>query len=49
MALYDIPAMIDYVLTYTDRPNLPYIGFSMGTSMMFAALSENRELNDKVN
>jgi lysosomal acid lipase/cholesteryl ester hydrolase len=48
MAKYDIPAMIDYTLEYTDNKKIPYIGFSMGTSMMFALLSESPEYNEKI-
>jgi lysosomal acid lipase/cholesteryl ester hydrolase len=48
MATYDVPAMIDYVLEQTKVEKIPYIGHSMGTTMMFALLSENPEYNKKV-
>jgi lysosomal acid lipase/cholesteryl ester hydrolase len=48
MAKYDVPAMIDYVLVYTEQKQIPYIGFSMGTSIMFALLSESPEFNEKI-
>ena len=29
---YDLPAVIDYITTFTDVPNLTYIGHSQGTT-----------------
>lgn len=54
MALYDIPAEIDFVygmreLEQNDtRRNLLYIGHSMGTTMAFVMLSSKPEYNDKL-
>lgn len=49
MALYDLPAMIDYVLNTTKMASLGYIGHSQGTMMPFAGLSVYKELASKVN
>ncbi|XP_075985432.1 lipase 1-like [Anticarsia gemmatalis] len=45
---YDIPAMIDYVLEYTESPKLNYVGFSQGTGTFFVMCSERPEYCDKV-
>lgn len=47
--MYDTPAMIDYILAYTRRPNLSYIGHSMGTTMFYVMTSMRPEYNSKVN
>lgn len=49
MALYDVPAMVDYILEETRFKSLTYIGFSQGTAQCFASLSINKELNSKIN
>lgn len=38
MAIYDIPATIDYILSETDSPKLHYCGHSQGNLIMFTAL-----------
>ncbi|XP_071952706.1 gastric triacylglycerol lipase-like isoform X2 [Antedon mediterranea] len=48
MALYDLPAMINYVLDVSHQKNLFYVGHSQGTLIAFAALSQNKDLNKKV-
>ena len=48
MAHYDIPAMIYYTLEITGQNQLSYIGHSMGTTGLFAAIALNPELNEKV-
>jgi lysosomal acid lipase/cholesteryl ester hydrolase len=48
MAAYDVPAMIDYTLAQTDQKTIQYMGFSMGTTMAFALLSESPEYNEKI-
>ena len=49
MADYDIPAQIYYVLDKTGLQKIAYVGHSMGTTGLFAALAMNPEVNDKVN
>nr|XP_053646072.1 lipase lipl-1-like [Cherax quadricarinatus]XP_053646080.1 lipase lipl-1-like [Cherax quadricarinatus] len=48
MAVYDATAGIDYVLETTGESSLYYVGFSMGTTIFFALMSEKPEYNDKV-
>ncbi|CDW83495.1 ab-hydrolase associated lipase region family protein [Stylonychia lemnae] len=43
MGDYDLPAMIDYILTLTKNQKLAFIGHSQGTSQMFYALSHNEQ------
>ena len=38
MAVYDLPAQLNYVLNYTGAEKLHYFGHSMGTLTMFLAL-----------
>ena len=47
-AKYDFPTMIDYILSQTEQSQLYYVGFSQGTLMAFAELSENIELQSKI-
>jgi lysosomal acid lipase/cholesteryl ester hydrolase len=48
-ALYDLPAMINYVLAITGAETLSYVGFSQGTAQAFAAFSMNDQLASRVN
>lgn len=48
IGLYDLPAMIDYVLNETDQVSLKYIGHSQGTTSFFVMASEKPEYNEKV-
>lgn len=48
MASYDIPAVIDYILSQTKHPQLYYVGHSMGTTMFWACMSTRPEYNEKV-
>ncbi|EFP05846.1 hypothetical protein CRE_27286 [Caenorhabditis remanei] len=48
MARYDLPAMIDYVLKNTKQKNLYYVGHSQGALTMFAKMSEDPEMSQKV-
>ncbi|XP_042877823.1 LOW QUALITY PROTEIN: lipase lipl-4-like [Penaeus japonicus] len=41
IADHDLPAIIDYVLRTTGKKDLFYVGFSMGTTVFFAMLSEH--------
>jgi len=49
MALFDLPAHVDYVLRATGQPSLSYIGHSEGTIQAFAGFSRNSTLSSKVN
>ncbi|CAG7637617.1 unnamed protein product, partial [Allacma fusca] len=48
MGLYDIPAVIDLILTTTGKKKLNYIAHSMGTTMFFIAMDRHRDLQSKV-
>ncbi|CAL8080479.1 unnamed protein product [Orchesella dallaii] len=48
MGVYDVPAMIDYILDFTNHTQLTYIGHSMGATMFFVAMSLRPEYNEKV-
>ncbi|XP_018048425.1 PREDICTED: lipase 3-like [Atta colombica] len=48
MGTRDLPAMIDYVLSYTKQQTLHYIGHSMGTTTLFILLSMKPEYNAKI-
>nr|XP_002739797.1 PREDICTED: lysosomal acid lipase/cholesteryl ester hydrolase-like [Saccoglossus kowalevskii] len=48
MALYDLPAMVNYALKVSMQPQLYYIGHSQGTLMAFAQLPRNKELAKKI-
>ena len=49
MALYDLPAMISYVLSTTKMSSLGYIGHSQGTMIAFAGSSVYKDLASKMN
>ena len=48
MAMYDLPAMVNYVLETTGLPDLSYVGHSLGTMTFFMAASTNRDFHSKV-
>jgi pimeloyl-ACP methyl ester carboxylesterase len=48
MAEYDVPANFEYVLNYTKKEKLVYVGHSQGTIQMFAHLSEDPDFADKI-
>ncbi|XP_068215960.1 lipase 3-like [Palaemon carinicauda] len=48
MAYYDVPASLDYVLQETGAQGVYYVGWSMGTTVFFAMLSERPEYNEKI-
>nr|XP_023019876.1 lipase 1-like isoform X2 [Leptinotarsa decemlineata] len=48
IAVFDIPATIDYILDKTNRKSLHYIGLSQGTTTLFAMGSERVRYNDKI-
>lgn len=48
MALLDLPATVDLVLSVSRQKQITYIGHSQGTEIAFAALSTIEDLNDKI-
>lgn len=48
MARYDLPAVVDYILTTTKASYIYYAGHSQGTEIIFAALSRNFTLASKI-
>ncbi|KAL0110379.1 hypothetical protein PUN28_013789 [Cardiocondyla obscurior] len=48
IGVYDLPAMIDYVLKTTGREKLFYLGHSQGTTAFFVMASERPEYQDKI-
>ena len=49
IALTDVPATVDFILAETGHQTLSYIGFSQGTTVMFAGLSVTAQLRQKIN
>lgn len=48
MGVYDIPAMVDYILAKTGKPNLMYAAHSQGTTASFIANIFNPSLTKKI-
>ena len=48
MGKYDVPAILEFILTKTGRDKLIYIGHSMGCSMFFVAMSTFPQLGSKI-
>uniref|UniRef100_A0A8C3QXG6 Lipase n=1 Tax=Cyanoderma ruficeps TaxID=181631 RepID=A0A8C3QXG6_9PASS len=48
MAMYDLPAAIDFVLQKTGQKQLHYVGYSQGCTIAFIAFSSMPELAEKV-
>lgn len=48
MAIYDLPAVIDYVRKMTSNRKVYYIGHSQGTTSLMTLLSEKPEYNKKI-
>ncbi|PZC76037.1 lipase 3 [Helicoverpa armigera] len=48
IGVFDLPAMIDYVLDETNETALTYIGHSQGTTSFFVMASEKPEYNNKI-
>ncbi|XP_031626275.1 lipase 3-like [Contarinia nasturtii] len=46
VAIYDYPAIFDYVLEETKQPKVYVVGHSQGTTCMMTLLSEKPEYND---
>lgn len=48
MAKFDLDASFDLVLSETKESSLYYVGFSQGTLIMFAKLSQDPKFASKV-
>ncbi|KAJ8737993.1 hypothetical protein PYW08_000588 [Mythimna loreyi] len=48
IALYDLPAMIDYILEETESNGIYYVGHSQGTTVGYVLCSMKPEYNDKI-
>lgn len=48
MAIYDLPASIDFILAKTGRAKLAYTGHSQGGTIMLVLLALLPEYNDKI-
>ncbi|KAB0797386.1 hypothetical protein PPYR_08380 [Photinus pyralis] len=48
VGLYDLPAIIDYVLNVTNFKKLFYIGYSQGTTSFFLMASAKPEYNERI-
>ncbi|XP_014822117.1 PREDICTED: lysosomal acid lipase/cholesteryl ester hydrolase-like [Calidris pugnax] len=48
MAMYDLPAMIDFVLQKTGQKQIYYVGYSQGCTIAFIAFSTMPELAQKI-
>lgn len=48
IAIYDLPASIDYILEKTNRTRLHYVGFSQGTTLFFILTTQRPEYNEKI-
>ncbi|KAH0951194.1 hypothetical protein HN011_008152 [Eciton burchellii] len=48
MGIFDMPAMIDYVLAQTGQKQLFYIGFSQGTTQFWVLMSLKPQYNEKI-
>lgn len=48
IGVYDLPAMIDYALTFSGQSKLHYIGHSMGTTVYLVLISELPQYGDKI-
>ena len=47
-AIFDYPAVIDYILNVTLSPDLSFVGYSMGATQYLILLSERPEYNEKI-
>lgn len=45
IALFDIPATVDYILALTKRESLAYVGFSQGSTAMLALMTQQPRFN----
>ena len=48
MGIFDLPAMIDYMLNTTNESNCYYVGHSEGTTSLLVLLSDLPQYNQKI-
>jgi len=48
MGFFDVPAVIDKIISVTGQRKIYYFGYSMGTTQIMVLLSERPEYNDKI-
>lgn len=48
IGIYDLPAVIDFVLNLKNAEKLFYVGHSQGTTTFYVLTSERPEYNDKI-
>ncbi|KAF4800918.1 Lipase member M [Turdus rufiventris] len=48
MAIYDLPAMVDFILMQTEQEKLFYVGHAQGSSLGFIAFSSLPHLAEKI-
>lgn len=48
IGIYDLPAMLNYMLDQTKERNTFYVGHSQGTGSLLALLSTSPDYNDKI-
>ncbi|KAJ4452219.1 hypothetical protein ANN_03737 [Periplaneta americana] len=46
--VYDLPAVIDYILEKTGKEKIIYVGHSMGTTVFYIMMSQRPEYNEKI-
>ncbi|XP_069680600.1 lipase 3-like isoform X2 [Periplaneta americana] len=46
--VYDLPAVIDYILEKTGKEKIIYVGHSMGTTLFYIMMSQLPEYNEKI-
>ena len=49
MGVYDMTTAIDFILKSTGYSKLDMVGYSLGTTMSLACLSDRPEYNSKIN
>lgn len=49
IGIYDLPAIIDFILAKTDKVNLNLVGHSQGSVVFFILMAEKPEYNEKIN
>lgn len=48
IGIYDVPALVDYILNETKVEKLHYVGYSQGSLVFFIGLSQKPELAKKI-